>query len=70
MDLFGGTGGIIIMLSLVAITIIKILYQVWLIKYVRPLDKKEFEKVLEISRPSKDDSFFQLIKDILRQRLN
>ena len=70
MDLFGGTGGVIIMVSLLAITIIKILYQVWLIRYVRPLDKEEFEKVLKILHPPKSDGIFKLIKDIFRQRLN
>lgn len=62
--------GPIIIVIVVAITsIINILYQVWLIKYVRPLNKKEFEKVFRISQPRKGDSIFKLIKDFMRGKI-
>jgi hypothetical protein len=59
MDIFGGTGGLIviavIVIASVGKVIVKVRYKKWLTKYVRSLDDDEYVRVREINHPTMDD---------------
>lgn len=53
--------------ALVIITVIKVLFQVWLIKYVRSLNKNQFKRVIGVLRPLHDMDVQNIIVDVLKK---
>ena len=59
MDLFGGTGGLVVIAIVIASLgriMTRTAYKIWLTKYVRPLDDDEYRRVREINQPSPEDN--------------